>query len=237
MEATSSNEGMKMSSTIFYFAIAVLVAVLVGLVTYALISRMNTLPFGASGNSSEGFQGPANGVSHISCGQESAEAVALCEMFVNRESTSEEGSADLSELKLILSKLCCMKHDLMGVSQSVQSTLYLPYITTHDRENTSDTVARCFAKAIPPRDLDITFGTWKDRATVLLNKLCTSYNFSSSEVDKANGLFNTVWMDTFSIAKNACSPPKRAPEYESPRDPKGFVGEKIKDLGPYNGYY
>ena len=34
---------------------------------------------------------------------------------------------------------------------------------------------------MPPRDLDITFGTWKKRALTLINRLCTSYKLSGRE--------------------------------------------------------
>ena len=143
----------------------------------------------------------------------------------------------MKEFKEILSKLCCMKHDLMSTSQSVQNILYIPYNNSHDRENPADTVARCFTKSIPPRDLDITFGTWKQRGLVLLNKLCTSYNLSPSETENATQNFTGVWIDVFSIAKNACSPPAEGAANESPRDVKGLTPVSVDELGPYNGYY
>ena len=217
----------------FYVSISLFIAVILGAVVYMVISRRNTVP---SGGHSEGFQGPVRGVSDIPCGQESAEAVALCEMFANKESTTEDGSADLKELKLILSKLCCMKHDLMSPTQVVRSSLYLPYSNAHDRENPADTLARCFTKSVPPRDLDITFAIWKERALALLNKLCTSYNFSQSESEKAKGYFTATWMDTFSVAKNVCLTPDEKVS-ESPRDLRGFTPEAVEELGPYKGYY
>jgi hypothetical protein len=130
-----------------------------------------------------------------------------------------------------------MKHDLMSPGQVVQNMMYLSYNNTHDRENPADTVARCFTKSIPPRDLDITFGTWKQRGLSLINKLCTSYNLSSSEADRATQLFTGVWVDVFSIAKNACSPPPTAAESGSPRDIKGRMPESAQLHGSYTGYY
>ena len=115
--------------------------------------------------------------------------------------------------------------------------MYIGYNNSHDRENPADTVARCFTKSIPPRDLDITFGTWKERAQTLISRLCTSYNFSSAEAEQAMQLFMGVWNDVFSIAKNACSPPPKAPENESPRDPKGRIPKSVEEHGSYTGYY
>jgi len=231
MEAVTSTT---FTSTSFFIFFSAIIALAVGLVVMSVFSRRNTVP---SGVKHEGFQGPAMGVSNIPCGQESAEARTLADLFSNRESSTEDGVADLKELKQILSKLCCMKHDLMSPGQVVQNMMYLPYNNTHDRENPADTVARCFTKSIPPRDLDITFGTWKERALTLISRLCTSYNLSSSESDNAIRLFMQVLNDIFSIAKDVCSPPVKAPENESPRDPKGHILKFVEGLGIYTGYY
>jgi hypothetical protein len=224
---------LNISSTSFYFILAIFIAVVVGAVSFMLIKNINTVP---SGKWNEGFQGPPNGVSTLTCGQESSEAVNLAELFSSRDSSTGEGSDDLRELKLILSKLCCMKHDLMSPAQKVDSTLYLPYQSTHDHENPADTVGRCFTKSIPPRDLDISFATWKGRGMELVNRLCTSYNLSPREVDQAKKYFMAVWMDVFSIAKTVCIPHEKV-ESGSPRDLVGFTPENLEDLGPYKGYY
>ena len=213
---------------------SIFITLIVGFVAYMLVSRRNTVPFSISGTA-EGFQGPSHGVSDFSCGQESAEAIALAEMFYGR-STTEEGVPDLVELKIILSKMCCMKHDLMSVSQVVQASMNLPYSNTHDRENPADTVARCFTKGIPPRDLDITFTTWKNRAIILINRLCTSYNLTPVETEEATDYFMRCWSDCFDVAKTVCLTDNRI-STGSPRDPKGLMPETVKDLGPYNGYY
>jgi hypothetical protein len=222
------------SSTTFFVVVAVLIGIIAGLIAHVVLSKRNTTPSG----SQEGFQGPAKGVSHIPCGQESSEAIALLEIFANKTSSTGEGLPDLSELKEILSKLCCLKHDLMAPTQVVQSMLYLPYNNTHDRENPADTVARCFTKSIPPRDLDITFGTWKKRALTLINRLCTSYKLSGRESENLVNHFNNLWIDVFAIAKNACVPSSQdGSSFVSPRDVKGFTPETVEELGPYTGYY
>jgi len=230
MEAAPS---ISASSVGFYTVLAIFVALIVGGVSYMLMVNKNTIP---SGKWNEGFQGPAFGVSHIPCGQESAEASALCQMFVDKQSTTEEGDADLAELKLILSKLCCMKHDLMAPGQVVQSTLNLPYQNTHDRENPADLVARCFNKTIPPRDLDISFATWKNRGLELLGRCCTSFNLNNEEAEQAKRYFMGVWTDVFAIAKGVSTPPEKASS-DSPRDTPGFTPESIQSHGPYKGYY
>lgn len=232
--ATGTSRGL-------YIGLAIFIALIVGFLAYMLVSRRNTIPFspsgfGASTGWQEGFQGPSQGVSDFPCGQESAEAVALAQMFSDKSSTTEEGKPDLAELKTILSKMCCMKHDLLSAAQVVQASMYLPYSNTHDRENPADTVARCFTKGIPPRDLDITYATWSNRALLLINRLCTSYDLTSVEADKATDYFMRCWKECLSVAQTACLKENKVPT-GSPRDPKGIIPEAVRGLGTYTGYY
>ena len=227
------------SSTIFYIGLTLFIVLIVWLVAQIILRRRNTVPFNVSGFTGvkkEGFQGPTRGVSSFPCGQESAEASALVDIFEGRVSTTEEGQPDLVELKAILSKMCCMKHDLMGVSQTVQASLYLPYNNTHDRENPADTVGRCFTKGIPPRDLEITFETWSSRALVLINRLCTSYSLSTGESDDAVKYFKRAWRDCFDVAQSVCLVENKV-STSSPRDPKGVLPETVQNHGEYKGYY
>ena len=219
-------------SVFFYIVLAVLVSVAVGWVVQAVISRRKTVP---SGNW-EGFQGSSISNSDISCGQESSDAVALSDLFAGKKSVTGDGEDDLREFKLILSKLCCMKHDLVSPNQVVDATLALEYTTSHDRQGVADTVARCFTKSVPMRDLDISFGTWKDRGLLLVNKLCTSYNLSGAESENVKKFFHNCWRDTFSVAKEVCVVPDGKGSV-NPRDLNGLAPEAIKDLGPYKGYY
>ena len=220
------------SSTLF-FTIAIIAALAVGLVAYKIVKTNKTI---ASGNR-EGFQGPSRGVSDIRCGQESSYAVELSDLFAAKESSTEEGEADLMEFKLILSKMCCLKHDLVSTNQVVRASLSTPYNTSHDRENLGDTVGRCFTKSMPPRDLEIIFDTWKTRGLVLLDKLCTSYDLSSSEEDAANKAFSALWTDTRALAQGVCLGSVDEDKSGSPRDLRGYMPEKIRDLGKYLGYY
>jgi len=224
-----------LTSSTFFMVIAALIAIAVGFVSYTLISKRNTVPSGSPAK--EGFQGPALGVSSIPCGQESSHVTDILQVFAGKMSSTEEGAPDFKELKQIMSKMCCMKHDLMSANQKVNSTLYLSYNNTHDRENPADTVGRCFTKSLPPRDLDIIFATWKNRGLELLNRLCTSYSLGPNNSEKVKRHFTALLTDVFDIAKTVCSPEEKAPEYGSPRDPRGFMNAKVEELGEYKGYY
>lgn len=221
-------------STILYLSISLIAALAVGCVAYMIITNNKTM---ASGNW-EGFQGPSKGVSDIPCGQESSFAIQLSDLFASKVSTTEDGEADLTEFKVILSKLCCFKHDLMSTNQIVMATKTVPFNTSHDRENLGDTTGRCFRNAMPVRDLNIIFDTWKDRGQFLLDRLCTSYNLSKQEGTQANNAFMSVFSDTLSIARTVCiSDYNDGKTKVSPRDLKGYTPEEVKELGPYNGYY
>ena len=226
-------------STTLYFFVSLLAAAVALLVGYVTINNSGTVGSGTwDGRAymNEGFQGPRRGVSDIPCGQESSFVTNLADLFSSKKSTTGEGEADLTEFKLILSKLCCLKHDLMSPNRVVRATLKVPFVTAHDREYIGDTVGRCFSNSLPPRDLDIIFETWRDRGLTLLDKLCTSYNLTDSEAKNAKEYFMSVWSDSYDVARTVCIPCKKA-EVSSPRDPKGFVHESIRDLAGYFGYY
>ena len=227
-------------STTLYFFVSLLAAAVALLVGYVTINNSGTLGsgnwHGSAAASAEGFQGPRRGVSDIPCGQESSFVTNLADLFSSKKSTTGEGEADLTEFKLILSKLCCLKHDLMSPNRIVQATLKVPFVTAHDREYIGDTVGRCFSNSLPPRDLDIIFETWRDRGLTLLDKLCTSYDLSDSEAKAAKEDFMSVWSDSYDVARTVCIPCRKT-EVSSPRDPKGFMHESIRDLASYFGYY
>ena len=226
---------MDIQSIFLYAVIAIVISLLAGYLANVIITRRKTVPSG-KWEGFQGFHGNSVGVPDIACSQESADAVALSDLFDGRKATTGDGPDDLREFKMILSKLCCAKHDLLSSSQSIHSTMKLPYNTSHDREPLANTVARCFTKSVPARDIDITFSTFNDRGLALLNKLCTSYTLSNEESDRAKGFFMTCLMETLMIAKETCIKPQAA-ESENPRDLKGLMAKKIKDLGEYKGYY
>jgi hypothetical protein len=226
-------------STTLYFFVSLLAAAVALLVGYVIVNNRGTLGSGtwdASASIREGFQGPRRGVSHIPCGQESSFVTNLADLFSTKKSTTEEGEADMTEFNLILSKLCCLKHDLMSPNRVVRATLRIPFVTAHDREYIGDTAGRCFSNSLPPRDLDIIFETWRDRGLTLLDKICTSYTLNDSEAKSAKGYFMSVWSDSYDVARTVCIPCNKV-EVSSPRDPKGFMHESIRDLAAYFGYY
>jgi hypothetical protein len=213
--------------------IAVVIAVSVGLLIFAMLGRGKTVP-----RVSEGFGAPVVGAGVPDCLRESNEAAQIVSIFLGRVESVEEGAPDLEELKVILSKLACMKRDLVGVAQVVNATLYQPFVTAHDVEPVAETVGRCFAKTIPPRDLEISFDKWKTRGRFLINRLCGAAEFDAAQTQQVNALYNTVLVDVYDIAQQRCL--KGQPEImgkNTPRDVSAFSPPEIKDLREYTGYY
>jgi hypothetical protein len=223
---------MALNQYLTHFLLAVFVT---GVVVYFL---MNVWRISKLESQSEGFSGPARGGGVPDCFADSKEASDLYTLFSSKNNTTEEGPDDLRELTLLLSKTNCLKKDLMSPSGIVEATRYQPYSTAHDVEPVAETAARCMAKTIPPRDLDIALDKWNRRGKELVRRLCTSYTLSDSEVKKATSLFNSVIADISDIAKSQCLKGEvQIAGTKGPRDASPYEPPGLSELKPYEGYY
>jgi len=187
----------------------------------------------------EGFAGPTKGAGAVDCLNTSSDCAQLYEMLSNRRSTTEEGPDDLRELKLILSKISCLKRDLMSTAKVVQATFYQPFSTSHDLEPVAETAARCFSKTIPQRDLSLSLDKWGSRGTFLIKRCCTSLNLSDGEEEKALKLFGQAMADLSDIAMGECCNAADAVIGGVPqkRMVEGATPPALNALRPYKGYY
>ncbi len=225
-----------------YMGVAlVVILVVVGIGWYILGGRAATMPTftGFQDMKKEGFYGGvAVGAGVPDCLRTSLEGSKLHALFASKVSGFEEGPADFRELTLLLSQLSCFKKDLMGVAQQVEATRYQPFDTQLDMEPIAETTARCFAKTIPPRDLDLAFDKWSKRGVFLITRLCTSTNLSESEVRMAEGLFGAFIADIKDVAQKSCltgTPTIQAQPQLSPRDAGAY--DPGSDGREYFGYY
>lgn len=193
----------------------------------------------ASGAPVEGFfGGVAVGSGEPDCLRTSSEAAQTYALFANRVSSTEEGPADFQEFRLLLSKLACFKKDLIGTAAVVEATRYQPYATSMDIEPISETTARCFAKTIPSRDLDISLDKWGKRGKELIRRLCTSMNLTEMESAQADTLFSALMRDVSEVARSVClSGQPTINGKVAPRQAGGYEAPALQELGPYNGYY
>jgi hypothetical protein len=153
------------------------------------------------------FGGVARGSGHPDCLRTLPEGSEILDVLLGRIEKNmavSEGSADYREFQLILSKLGCLKKDLMAAAGVVNSTRYQAFETAHDRINVAEVCGMCLNQTIPARDLDIVFATWRDRGKVLLRKLCTEAQLTEQQVVKLEELFKKAWEDVYEIAKSRC---------------------------------
>lgn len=235
-------------------ALYAVIGIFLGLILWTVASffwnRSNTMPKAQgyqdmaqqedlSGATKEGFfGGVAVGAGEPNCLRTSSEAAQLYSIFADRVSSTEEGPADFQELRLLLSKLACFKKDLIGTAGVVEATRYQPYATSMDIEPLGETTARCFAKTIPARDLDISLDKWAKRGKELVRRLCTSMNLTEMEASRADTLFDALVRDVSDVARSVClSGQPTINGATAPRQAGGYEPPEIADLGPYKGYY
>ena len=214
--------------------VGVIVAAIVGLIVHFVILKAGTRPI------MQGFYGGAiSGSSTFPCSRMSSEAEELLSMFTGRSlAIGEEGTVDIISLRELLSKMCCMKQDLMSPMQTLTAAKELGFATHTDIQPIADLTTRCFAKTIPERDLSIQFAKWRDFADAMIHRLCTASNMNEREVQKAEALFKTVWADIYDVAKTQClvGPPDGMYQ-RNPHDPEAKTPEDLVNLREYDGYY
>ena len=81
----------------------------------------------------EGFYGGARSTDVPDCLRTLPEASSLLDMLSGVSGYPSDGSDDYREFTLILSKMACLKKDLMSPSGIVEATRPLAFDTTHDR--------------------------------------------------------------------------------------------------------
>jgi hypothetical protein len=154
----------------------------------------------------EGFYGGvARGAGVPDCLRTLPEASELLDTLSGRVSGyPSDGSDDYREFTLILSKLACLKKDLLSPSGIVEATRYQAFETAHDRVAVAELCGMCLNQTVAPRDLDISFATWRDRAKVLMRKLCTEANLAEKDVVKAEKLFTALYDDVYHLSTSKC---------------------------------
>jgi hypothetical protein len=212
----------------------IVIVVVVGYVSSVIL----TMPkYSTTEAVSEGFfGGVVRGSGHPDCLRTLNSGSQILDSLSSRMGSTEEAQPDYKEFQLILSKLGCLKKDLMSPSGIIEATRYQPYENAHDREPIAEVTATCLNHTIAPRDLDIIFATWRDRGNFLLRRLCTSTNQSETEARNLEKLFADAWKDVYEVAKGRClaSPAEQEGNAHEaqPYDPPSGV-----DYRTYDGYF
>jgi hypothetical protein len=206
---------------------------LLAIIVTVLIRFMMTTP--KYKREEEGFYGGVvKGSGEPDCSRTLPETSEILNILSNKVKL-EEGEADLREFKLIMSKLACLKKDLLSPSGIVEATRYQQFETAHDREPVSEITATCLNQTISPRDIDIIFATWRDRGNLLLRKLCTEASLKEQEVKQLEKLFHTAWSDVYDVSKSKCI--KTIEPQQKLEDVGAYEPLDMKNLKQYDGYY
>lgn len=116
----------------------------------------------------EGFATVAVDVNNVpACVERSTDAQKLLARFSNVSETNEAAA----ELRLLVSKLCCMEADIATPAAGAYRTMSLQYRTSHDTEPPSSIVGRCLRQAVNRRDIDIIIEKMEARGHVLIKQL------------------------------------------------------------------
>ncbi len=114
----------------------------------------------------EGFATVAVDANNVpACVARSTDAQKLLARFSSQNDESAE------ELRLLVSKLCCMEADIATPAAGTYRTMSLQYRTSHDTEPPSSIVGRCLRNAVNRRDIDIITEKMEARGHELIKKI------------------------------------------------------------------
>lgn len=149
----------------------------------------------------EGFAGAARGTGQPDCLRTLPEASQLLAMFPKQQAANTD---DYRELQLLLSKMACLKQDVMSPSGIPEATRYQAFETAHDRMPVAEVAGMCMSQNMAARDLEIVFMTWRDRAKSLLQQVAVAEGLRESDTVIVDQLFSKAWEDVYQISKGKC---------------------------------
>jgi hypothetical protein len=160
------------------------------------------------------------------CVSRSTDAQSLLARFAEYP----ENDDTAAELRLLVSKLCCMEADIMAPSAGVYRTMNLQFRTSEDMEPPSTIVGRCLRNAVNKRDIELIIEKYRGRGAVLIKQLCTGDSKQAlAEFDKVVAHLQFA-MTSFCLMKQ--------PSMDKPvgaRDMGFWEPENVADLSQYQG--
>lgn len=224
---TSSSSGFSYTP----FLIGLAVAALVFLVSYFVIGRAETRPI------VQGFQDTApytpfeqvlESSTLFTCADTIPEAAQSLQLVSPGISSSSDA---LRDYKSLLAKISCFKKDISSPQKAITATKDLGFITQQDIQPVADLTARCFAKSVPERDLEIQYEKWDMAGEQLLKTLEEE---GASNTSQAYGLLKKALEVSRQTALQECKQ-GRLSEFSgiegfsvSRHDPVGFEDDRKK---------
>lgn len=157
------------------------------------------------------------------------ERAAAAQSLLARFADVPVGDEAASELRLLLSKLCCIEADIKTPAAGVYRTAPLQFRTSHDMEPASTLVGRCLAGAVQKRDVELIMEKFEKRGTELIMRILGS-NCGDAQTE-----FMAVANLTRAALASCCRP---APTMDHPlgaRDLGFWEPERVADLSQYKG--
>lgn len=156
---------------------------------------------------------------------------ADAQKLLARFASFPESDADASELRLLVSKICCMEADISSPAAGLIRTIPLQFRTSSDMDVASSIVGRCRAGAIQNRDIDLILDKFSARGHELVKRVCAGPEESAAvaEFDKVLGKLRWA-MTSFCL--------KPTPTMDHPigaRDMGFWEPDSVADLSQYQG--
>jgi len=142
---------------------------------------------------------------------------------------SDASDTDVEELRLLISKLCCMEADISSPAAGVIRTLPLQFRTSHDMDVASTIVGQCHGAALQERDIDLVIDKFEKRGHELVKRICGGD--SGAHADFKEVVERLRW-----AMMNFCRvPPPNMERPAGPRDPGYYESWASASLEEYKG--
>jgi hypothetical protein len=159
------------------------------------------------------------------CVERSTDAQSL----LARLASFPQGHTDADEIRLLVSKLCCLEADIAAPSAGTYRTMPLQFRTSHDMEAPSSFVGRCLRNAVRQRDIDLVIEKYETRGRELIVKLIGDCPDAAKE-------FDAIIVRTRVAMVSFCLKPQ--PVMDRPigaRDMGFWESEEVAELAQYQG--
>ena len=158
------------------------------------------------------------------CVERSTDAQSLLARFA----TLPEEDAAAAELRLLVSKLCCLEADIVSPSAGQLRTLPLQFRTSHDMEPVSGLVSRCLKGAIRSRDVELVIEKFQTRGRELVRQVLGDCPDAAREMDAVLGRVRSAMQGVCVRASPSVGP-------SGPRDLGFWEPKGVADLDAYQG--
>jgi hypothetical protein len=196
---------------------------------YALIGALLVLAFLLVQYKPAAYEGFAVAAVHPTVMPACVERSTDAQSLLARLASIPESDANAAEMRLLVSKLCCLEADIATPAAGAYRTMSLQFRTSHDAEPASAFVSRCLRNAIRQRDIDIMMEKYEKRGNELLKEML------GGDCQQAQKELGEVLARTRLAMGNYCLRPQ--PQMDRPigaRD-MGFWEAKESDIAQYQG--